>query len=85
MSRTTIYVRLLDEKVDVWRPVEARPVGQNECVILGRDSDPEIERWEFRPGDRVVCGLADLSGGKVLTAVRLAGATSGQAEASPYR
>jgi hypothetical protein len=81
MNRTTIYVRLLDENVDVWRPVEARPVGENEYVILGEDPDPEVERWDFRPGQRVVCDLA----GTVLTAVRLVGPSSGKAGAPPYR
>ncbi len=71
MNRTTIYVKLLDENVDVWRPVDARPVGQNEYVIVGEGYDRDIERWAFEPGDRVVCDVVDGPDGRVLAAVRL--------------
>lgn len=73
MTRATIYVKLLDENVDVWRPVHARPVGQLEYVILGEGYDPEVEHWAFQPGDRVVCEVVERAEGRVITAVRRVG------------
>jgi hypothetical protein len=49
---TQIYVYLLEEGVDVWRPVQARALGGDEFEILG--PVPEDEVWEFPPGARAV-------------------------------
>lgn len=49
----TIYVRLLDEGVDVWRPVEAEE--EEHGAFRLPTSAPEDEAWEFRPGSRVIC------------------------------
>jgi hypothetical protein len=73
MASTTIYVRLVDENVDVWRPVTARSVAPNEYVILAGGYDPELERWAFQPGERVVGEWMEVGHGRVLAAVRLAG------------
>jgi hypothetical protein len=48
----TIYVHLPDEDVQVWRPVEAEPVGDAFLIVGGC---PDGERWEFQPGDVVRC------------------------------
>ena len=73
MSKTeTIYVSLVDEDVDVRRPVKAEHVDGNVYRILNQPYDREIEQWEFEPGARVVCEPVDTSGGRVLAAVRLA-------------
>ena len=45
----TIYVRLLDEGVDVWRPVLAFALGDMRFEIAPADIDREIETWEFWP------------------------------------
>lgn len=74
---TTIYVYLLDEGVQVWRPVEAEPVGDAFRIVGGC---PDGERWEFQPGDVVRCarrmltqrGSADM--GPSLVAVERVGA-----------
>ena len=66
-----IFVRLVDEVVDVWRPVEARHCFDNVYRILDQPYDRDLEAWEFGPGDVVVCKLADLSGGQVLAATGL--------------
>ena len=49
---TTIHVRLLDEGVLVWRPVEARPLKNGRFFILPQQI-PDYEVWEFMPGDTV--------------------------------
>jgi hypothetical protein len=53
--KVTIYVALLDEGVDVWRPVEAVYEGDNRYRITSPDPDPENEQWEFASGTRVCC------------------------------
>lgn len=69
-ASTTIYVRLLDEAVDVWRPVDAQRVGGSEYLIISQPYDPEIERWQFVPGDTVVCEQIEVSEGTILAATR---------------
>jgi hypothetical protein len=44
---TTVYVRLLDEGTDVWRPVEADQDGDLFKLI---GPMPDDEHWEFIPG-----------------------------------
>lgn len=63
-----IYVRLLGEGVDVWRPVEAERLGGNRYLILSQPYEREIETWEFVPGEEVVCELIKASDGPILAA-----------------
>ena len=53
MSPIKIYVALVDEAVDVWRPIQARDLGNGEFEVMG--IVPAGERWEFPPGTRVRC------------------------------
>jgi hypothetical protein len=69
---TTIYLSLADENVDVRRPVQAKHIDGNVYLILEQSYDRDIERWEFEPGDRVVCEPVETADGRVLAAVRLA-------------
>lgn len=48
-----VYVALLDEAVECWRPVEAQHVEADEYVLSG--SMPADELWECQPGDTVRC------------------------------
>lgn len=50
---TQVHVRLLDEAVDVWRPVRARALSEH-LFRLSEDPRPDDERWSFAPGDAVV-------------------------------
>ena len=73
MSGTTqIYVSLLGERVDVWRPVQAEHLSGNAYRIVAQTYDREIEAWEFEPGDSGVCEHIELSNGRVLAATRRA-------------
>jgi hypothetical protein len=65
-----VYVELLDEGVDVWRPVSAKEVRPGRYLLEG--SVPERERWAFAPGSIVECEVRNLSEGEALVAVRLA-------------
>lgn len=49
----TVHVRLLDEGVDVWRPVQAKAVSQS-IYRLAETPVPPDEVWAFQPGDIVV-------------------------------
>jgi hypothetical protein len=64
----TIYVHLLNEGVDVWRPVEAAPAASDARFRIVTPC-PEEEDWEFQPGDVVRCEMRTLSGGPCLVAV----------------
>jgi hypothetical protein len=54
-TRTLIYVPLLDEGVQVWRPVTAELVDGSLYRILGENTSPDHERWAFVTGDIVHC------------------------------
>lgn len=69
---TEIFVSLLDEAVDVWRPVQAEHIQGKVYRIIDQPYDREIETWRFEPGDEVVCELTDASDGQILAAMRRA-------------
>jgi hypothetical protein len=73
----TIYIELLDEGVQAWRPVSA--IHEGGCVYrLPQRRPPEMtgEVWAFPPGSLVVCEVRDFSDneGPVPVAVRRADA-----------
>ena len=49
-----IYVRLLDEGSEAWRPVKAKKISTNVFEIVEQAYDRDDEKWEFEPGDKVV-------------------------------
>ncbi|MGC4029015.1 MAG: hypothetical protein QM696_09105 [Steroidobacteraceae bacterium] len=55
MVTETIYVRLLNEGVDVWRPVQALRRAGGVFLIVSKNDDPELEDWEFPSGSLVRC------------------------------
>jgi hypothetical protein len=67
----TIYVRLIDEDIEVWRPVSAEPLGADVYRIADQPYDRDLERWEFVPGDHVRAESIQLSEGTVLAATKL--------------
>ncbi|MHB8419237.1 MAG: hypothetical protein ACYDCL_14265 [Myxococcales bacterium] len=69
---TTIYVGLLDEGVDVWRPVLAESVQGSKYRIIEQAYDRKMEKWEFEPGDEVICDLVKWENKPVLVAKRKA-------------
>ena len=56
-----IYIALLEEGIDVWRPVTAERVGPEAFRIRG--PVPDGETWEFQPGEVVRCEKKKLSDG----------------------
>ncbi len=66
-DQRTVYIYLLDEGVDVCRPVVADHVS-NALFRLGGPV-PEGESWQFQPGDLVRCEERVLSAGSALVAI----------------
>jgi hypothetical protein len=71
MKPEEIYIALLDEGVNVWRPAPAWKVEDSTYIILRPDEyDPEDEHWEYPPGSTVVCEPRTTDQGTILAAVR---------------
>ena len=67
-----VYVCILDERTDVWRPVPSEHLGGSQYRlgdVPARDGD---EVWEFAPGSIVVAEQRRLSGGLCMVAIALA-------------
>lgn len=71
-ERDTIHVALLDEGVDVWRPVEAERLSPDSYLIVEQDYDRGLERWEFEPGTVVRCRRQERDGRQILVATEAA-------------
>lgn len=65
----TVYVELMGEGVDVWRPVEATV--QADGTVRLPDEAPDDEVWRFAPGAVVRCEPRTLSEGEALVAIEL--------------
>jgi hypothetical protein len=63
-----IYVALLDEGIDVWRPVVARRISGDTYLIADQDYDRDAETWEFEPGTTVRCRKKQRDGRQILVA-----------------
>jgi hypothetical protein len=61
-NSNTIYVYLLDEGVDVLRPVEAEKLGENRYRIISTNKDIDTENWQFKTGEVVIGEMKYLSG-----------------------
>jgi hypothetical protein len=69
----TVYVRLLDEGTDVFRPTLADGTSDGFYKLRPTENyDSDDEHWEFLPGQIVRCQLIKLHGGERLVAVELA-------------
>jgi hypothetical protein len=74
-TEVVVYVRLLDEGTDVWRPARATALPDGSFRLLEPEGyDPAAETWEFPPSTKVRCvtrKFTDADEG--LVAVALAG------------
>jgi hypothetical protein len=68
----TVYVALLSEGTNVWRPVQAQEQSDGSFRIVSSNKDPDDEKWQFNAGDRVRCEIRHLAGGHQLVAVSVA-------------
>jgi hypothetical protein len=65
----TVWMPLLDEGVDVWRPVEAEALPSGWYRIKSINEQPEDEKWAFEAGDVVACQHRQLADGNRLVVV----------------
>jgi hypothetical protein len=66
----TVYVKLLGEGTDVWRPTQAERVDENIVRLLPTaDYGACDEQWEFLPGSIVRCENRILSGEEVVVVI----------------
>jgi hypothetical protein len=56
-----VFVALVHEGVDSWRPVEARHLREDQYLLGGAIPDGEV--WEFQPGETVRCRERIFQGG----------------------
>lgn len=70
MPETCIYILLLDEEIDVWRPVRAIEVSPSIFKISEGATPESGEKWQFLAGEEVVVEPRNLDGNPVLVAVR---------------
>jgi hypothetical protein len=64
---TTIYIPILNEGIDLWRPVEA--VRVTELGYMITETPPPHEGWIFQPGHILRCEKRELGGQENLLAV----------------
>jgi hypothetical protein len=66
MKTLTIFVELVGEGTQCWRPVEAEQLSDSSFRIIG--AKPEDEIWRFNSGDVVRCKLHQFHDGSGLVA-----------------
>ncbi len=69
--KKTVYVKLLDEDLEVWKPIVVEAVeGTNLYLVLGEPWNKLIpdEKWEFPPGAKVNLQLHTIEGKSELIA-----------------
>ena len=68
----TIFIRLLDEGTDVWRPTQGEKIRDNIYKTLPCENyDSKDENWEFKPGSIVECRNEIHCGEKAMVAFKL--------------
>jgi hypothetical protein len=73
INQVTVYVRLLGEGTEVFRPSPAVALGEGVFrLIQPGDYDPEDEEWEFVPDSLVKTALCQGTSGTYLVATSLA-------------
>jgi hypothetical protein len=58
----TIFIALLEEGTEVWRPTQAESISGDLYRIIGQIQDDEV--WEFPPGSVVRCKEKIFSNGE---------------------
>ncbi len=67
LNTQTVYIELLEEGTDTWRPTQAEVLGNDLYKLLPTaDYDPEDEVWKFLPGTIVRCEEKETDDGEVV-------------------
>lgn len=68
-NKSLIYIRLLDEGTNVYRPTQGVMIEDLIFKILPTDNyNPEDEHWQFTPGKIVRCKKELVEGNELLIA-----------------
>ena len=71
-NNNIVYVLVLEEATNVFRPVPAIKIRRNIYKLEGFDIyNPSDETWEFKPGTIVLAEMKELEGEKVLVAIKM--------------
>lgn len=62
---TQVYVPLLNEDMDVWKPLNALHQKENIYKIVSENSSPTDELWQYNLNDLVKCKTKKFEDGKV--------------------
>lgn len=62
ITMQTIYMPLLNEGVDVWRPVQAVKRSNGYYEVTSKNDNPDDEIWAYKTGDIVSCELKEPDG-----------------------
>jgi hypothetical protein len=73
VSLVTIMMPLLEEGVDVWRPVQAEVLPNGLYRIVSENDSPDDEHWAFKAGAIVGCEERQFDGEQALVAMPLLG------------
>jgi hypothetical protein len=69
-SSTEVYVRLLNEGTEVYRPVPSRRIADDIFLLCGNDIyNRAYEEWEFEPGSAVKVIEKQFARGRGLLAI----------------
>jgi len=73
MENEIIFIELLNEGANVWRPMEAKKIKENIYEIKFPPShDPEDEELKYKVGETVICERQNRNGEFVLVAINTA-------------
>jgi hypothetical protein len=63
-TEAEIFVKLLNEGTEVWRPVKAESLDNGLYKIISNNKADEI--WEFKSGETVTCSTKTFADGKTV-------------------
>ena len=67
-----IYIPLINEGTDVWRPAKGRRIKDLIFEVLCPDDyDSMNEDWQFKPGNIVKCKKVNMENKEILVAIEL--------------
>ena len=69
IERTTVYVGLVDEGTDVWRPTVAYRLSETVYVLSNENFDADTETWTVAPGSLITVANQETRTGVIPVAV----------------
>ena len=70
IERVAVYVELLDEGTQCWRPTSAVKVSGNVFVLTNENHDPDTEKWSVLPGSLITIEQQQTTNGSFGVAIK---------------